>query len=318
LTLVNCVKTLPAIKTLGAIAILLCAAMSGMAQRGYKMEFGGTIGMSNYLGEIGGKGEEAKPFIYDMKMAKTRWNPGLFVKYQFHPMFAVRGSFNYLRIAGEDALSTNPGRQYRNLSFRNDIFEMAGTVHWLFYNPTRPTGIYRRSKVYLTAYVFAGIGGFMHNPKALYQDEWVDLRSLQTENTDYSKFVYCIPTGLGFYVTINQGRRAHRIGLEVNWRYTGSDHLDDISKDSWENPSTQSTLSAALANRNPELGSQQPDGFSGNYGWHDDGAGGNLNKAPRGDPNDKDSFITLNVTYGYTFKAKYNKSRNRRIRSVTF
>jgi Domain of unknown function (DUF6089) len=318
LNLVIIVQTKHTIKALGIIAVLMCSAISNFAQRGYKMEYGGTIGMSNYLGEIGGKAEEAKPFIYDMKMAKTRWNPGLFVKYQFHPMFAVRGAFNYLRIAGEDALSTNPGRQYRNLSFRNDIFELNGTVHWLFFNPTRPTGIYRRSSIYVTAYLFAGIGGFMHNPKALYQDEWIDLRSLKTENTAYGKYSFCVPTGFGFYVTINQRRRAHRIGLEVNWRYTGTDYLDDISKDSWENPSTQSNLSAALANRNPELGSQQPDGFSGNYGWHDDGTGANINKAPRGDPKDKDSFITLNVTYGYSFKAKYNRSRGRKIRSVTF
>lgn len=302
-----------------AFTLILICGNAGIAQRGYKLEFGGTLGLSNYLGEIGGKGEEAKPFIYDMKMAKTRWNPGLFAKYQFHPSFAVRGAFNYLRIAGEDALSTNPGRQYRNLSFRNDIFELNGTIHYLFYNPTRPTGIYRRSSIYLTGYLFAGIGGFMHNPKAFYQDEWVDLRPVKTENVEYGKFTYCVPVGFGFYVTVNQRRRAHRFGIEVNWRYTGSDYLDDISKNSWENPATQSNLAASLANRNPELGSAQPDGFAGNYGWHDaNGDGANDNLAPRGDPNDKDSYITLNFTYGYSFKARFNKSRGRKIRSVTF
>ena len=290
------------------------------AQRGYKMEFGGVLGISNYLGEIGGKDEAAKPFIMDMKMAKTRWNPGVFFKYQFHPMIAAKVSFNYLRIEGEDALSTNPGRTYRNLSFRNDIYELNTTFNWLFFNPSRPSGIYRRSSIYVTAYTFVGIGGFMHNPKAKYQGEWIDLRPLKTENVQYGKFSYCIPLGAGFYVTINQRRKAHRIGLEVCWRYTGTDYLDDISKDSWENPVTQSNLSSALANRNPELGSAQPDGFGANYGWHDDPAnpGTNLNKAPRGNPNNKDSYITLNVTYGYSFKAKYGKSRGRKIRSVSF
>jgi len=276
------------------------------------------LGMSNYLGEIGGKSEEAKPFIYDMKMAKTRWNPGVFVKYQFHPSLAVRAAFNYLRIAGEDALSTNPGRQYRNLSFRNDIYELNSTFHWFFYNPTRPSGIYNRSKIYLSAHIFVGVGAFMHNPKTLYQDEWVSLRPIKTENVNYSKFAIAIPMGTGFYVTINQRRRSHRIGLEVNWRYTNTDYLDDISKSSWENPASQSNIAAALANRNPELGSQQPDGWAGNYGWQDDGAGGNKNLAPRGDPKDKDSYITLNVTYGYSFKAKPGRGRGRKIRSITF
>ncbi len=302
------------------IAIFCASAclFSLKAQRGYKMEYGAVLGVSNYLGEIGGRDQEARPFIYDMKMAKTRWNPGVFVKYQFHPMFAFKTSFNYLRIAGEDALSTNEARKYRNLSFRNDIYELNGTVNWLFLNPNRPTGIYRRSSIYITAYLFAGIGGFMHNPKAEYQGEWVDLRPLKTENTTYSKFSFCVPVGTGFYVTINQRRRSHRIGLEVNWRYTGTDHLDDVSKGSWENPATQSNLSAALANRNPELGSAQPDGFNQNYGWWDDGQGGNLNQAPRGNPDNKDSYLTLNVTYGYSIKSKYHRSRGKKIRSVTF
>ncbi|HQQ93943.1 MAG TPA: DUF6089 family protein [Bacteroidia bacterium] len=299
---------------------LLLLGMRGMllAQKGYKLEFGGVLGISNYLGEIGGKDEAARPFIFDMKMAKTRWNPGVFVKYQFHPMLAIKGSFNYLRIEGEDALCTNPGRHYRNLSFRNDIYELNTTLNWLFFNPSRPSGIYRRSSIYLTAYLFAGVGGFMHNPKAKYQGEWIDLRPLKTENTQYGKFSFCIPVGTGFYITINQRRRSHRIGLEVNWRYTGTDYLDDISKGSWENPNSQSNLSAALANRNPELGSAQPDSFEKNYGWWDDGSGNNINKSPRGDPKNKDSYITLNVTYGYSFKAKFNRSKGRKIRSVTF
>ncbi len=308
----------PSVKLTCLLAVLLFFSFRSLAQRGYKFEFGGSLGAANYLGEIGGKDLEGRSFIYDMRLTKTRWNPGLFVKYQFHPMFAVRGCFNYVRIVGEDAISTNPGRFYRNLSFKNDIFELNTNIQWLFYNPTRPTGIYRRSSIYFTAYMFVGIGGFMHTPKAFYQEEWIDLRSLKTENTAYGKFSYCVPAGLGFYVTINQRRRAHRIGLEVNWRYTGTDYLDDISKDSWENPSTQSNLSAALANRNPEVLSQ-PDGMQGNYGWHDkNGDGANDNMAPRGDPNDKDSYITLNVTYGYSFKAKYKRSRGRKIRSVTF
>jgi len=288
------------------------------AQRGYKIEYGGVLGVSNYLGEIGGKELDARHDARDLKMAQTRWNPGIYFKYQFAQSFAVKTAFNYLRIAGKDELTANEGRRYRNLSFRNDIYELNATLNWLFYNPTRPSGLYGRSSVYFAAYLFGGIGGFMHNPKANYRDEWIDLRPLQTENEKYGKFSFCVPVGTGFFVTINQRRRAHRIGLEMSWRFTGTDYLDDISKDSWENPLTQSELSAALANRNPELGNNQPDGMSGNYGWHDDGAGGNKNKAPRGSPDYNDSFLTITVTYGYTFKSKYHKSRNKKIRSVTF
>src|SRR5687768_18195436 len=56
----------------------------------------------------------------------------------------------------------------------------------------------------------------------------------------------------------NKRRRAHRIGLEINWRYTNTDYLDDVST-VYKNPAElPSTTSAALSNRNPEL-TKQPE-----------------------------------------------------------
>jgi hypothetical protein len=72
-----------------------------------------------------------------------------------------------------------------------------------------------------------------------------------------------------------------------------------------------------LSNRNPEL-AKQPEGFSQNYGWIDDGNGGNLNQAPRGNPNNKDSYISVNISYGIAIKSIFMKSRGRRIRTVSF
>lgn len=285
------------------------------------MEFGIGTGVSNYLGDIGGKGEEGKPFIRDMKLAKTRWNETAFIKYRFDPMFAVRLAFNYMRIEGADNLSTNPGRQGRNLSFRNDIYDLETTIHWLVYNSNKPIGVYSRSNVYLTAYLFAGIGGFYHNPKASYQGSWVALQPLKTEAVAYSKWGYCLPFGAGFYMTINKRKRSHRIGLELNWRYTNTDYLDDIST-VYVNPSQlSSATSIALSNRNPEL-ENQPAGFDKNFGWQGTDANGEaINKAPRGNANNKDSYISVNVTYAIALKKSrksFRKSKGRKIRSVSF
>ena len=303
-----------------AYTFLLALTMIGLlskAQKGYKFEYGVISGISNYLGEIGGR-DKAKPFILDLKLAKTRWNEGAYIRYRFHPSLAARVSAHYLRISGEDRLSTNLGRKYRNLSFRNDIYDIEAVMDWIFFSSSKPTGIYKKaSSTYLTCYLFAGIGGFYHNPKTTYQGSVYSLQTVKTEGVSYSRFGYCIPFGAGFYIAISKRRfKSHRIGMEINWRYTNTDYLDDVST-TWKSPAELSNTAFQLANRNDELTSQ-PDGMAGNYGWIDDGNGGNKNLAPRGNPNNKDSYISLNISYGIAIKSRYTKSRGRKIRSVTF
>lgn len=300
-------------------AVLLFSAPLLKAQRGYRMEFGVMTGVSNYLGEIGGREKKGRPFIMDMKLAKTRWNETIYMRYRFHQMLALKLSLNYLRIAGDDKLSVNPGRRYRNLSFRNDIYDFESTLNWLFYDSKQPIGVYSRTSVYFTAYLFAGAGVFHHNPKTYYQGSWIALQPYKTEGVAYSKWGFCAPVGLGFYVTLNKRRRAHRIGFEINWRYTNTDYLDDIST-TYKSPSElPSATSVALSNRNPEL-TKQPDGFSKNYGWQGTEADGvtPLNKAPRGNPNNKDSYISINISYGLAIKSRFTRSKGKRIRTVSF
>ncbi len=288
------------------------------SQKGYKLEYGIMTGVSNYLGELGGREKAARTFLWDTKLAKTRWTETIYFRYKFHPMFALKVAANYLRISGDDKLTTNPGRRYRNLSFRNDIFDVETTLNWIIYNSTKPTGIYSRANVYFTAYLFLGFGGFRHNPKTLYQGSWVALQPIKTEGVTYSKFGYCLPMGWGFYVTINKRRRAHRIGLEFNWRYTNTDYLDDVSTVYKSPADLPSATAVALSNRNVEL-TKQPEGQAGNYGWQGlDKNGELINKAPRGNPKDKDSYYTVNISYGIAMKSRYSKSRGRKIRSVTF
>jgi hypothetical protein len=308
------------------VTAALLLLISARAQRGYRWEFGVATGASNYLGEIGGRDKAARPFISDMKLAKTRWNETVYARYRFDPLFAVKFAFNYLRIEADDKLTTNPGRRYRNLSFRNDIYDFETTIQWLFYSSNKPMGVYSRSNIFFTAYLFGGVGAFMHNPKTMYQGQWTSLQPVHTEGVEYSKFGYCLPFGAGFYVTVNKRKRSHRIGLEVNWRYTNTDYLDDISgagpNKGWLSKETAPSSKAyELNNRNPEL-EKQPDGMSANYGWQGTDANGDpQNKAPRGDPSDKDSYISVNISYGVALKksrGRFTKSKGRRIRTVSF
>lgn len=296
-------------------------SLASFGQRGYNFEYGFGTGVSNYLGEIGGRDKDARPLFLDAKIQKSRWNEQLFVRYKFDPLFSVRVSFNYLRITGDDALTVSPGRKYRNLSFRNDIYDLESSINYLFYSSNKPMGVYSRSKLFFTAYLTAGIGVFHHNPKTLYQGTWVALQPLQTEGVFYSKWGYCVPLGVGGYVTITKRRKSHRIGFEVNWRYTNTDYLDDVST-TYKNPAElSSSLSAQLSNRNPEV-DRQPDGFNRNYGWWGTDKDGNpVNKATRGDSSDKDSFFTVNFYYAVAIKqwhSRPGKGKGRKVRTVTF
>lgn len=303
--------------TLVTVLMLFLSLFAG-AQKGYKMEFGGMLGFSNYLGEIGGREKEGRPFIMDMKLAKTRWAATAYMRYRVAQKIALRTSFTYMRISGEDAATLNDARQYRNLSFRNDVYDAELTLDWLFYDSKKPIGIYNRTSLYFTSYLFLGVGGFYHNPKTEYQGSYVALQPIKTEGVTYSKFGFCVPMGGGFYFTLNKRRRSHRIGLEINWRFTNTDYLDDISTVYKDPAELSSATAVALSNRNPEL-TKQPEGFSGNYGWQGVDADGNpVNQAPRGNADNKDSYLSLNISYGIAIKSNYRKSKGRRIRSVSF
>src|SRR4051812_7187774 len=80
-------------------------------------DYGVSVGASNYLGDIGGKDGTRKDFIADVKLAKTRWNIGGFARWKWRPKLSLKASFDYIRIEGDDKLSTNPGRHFRNWNF---------------------------------------------------------------------------------------------------------------------------------------------------------------------------------------------------------
>ena len=109
-------------KKLLIIAILIITTASASFGQ-YNVDYGISGGVSNYLGEIGGNKDTRKDFISDMKLNFTRWTFGGFFRYRFASKLAVKTSLNYIRLTGDDAKTSNPGRRARNLNFKNDIYE---------------------------------------------------------------------------------------------------------------------------------------------------------------------------------------------------
>lgn len=283
--------------------LLLIISPAAFAQ--YKLEFGGGAGAANYLGEIGGLEKTRRDFIADLKFSQTRQNAEIFCRYRLHPDFSLKSSLAYLRIQGHDNLSTNPGRRGRNLHFRNDIFELAVTVQYFFYEMNDVGGSYRYRNDF-RMYIGAGVGGFYHNPKAQYLNKWVALQPLSTEGQGiipgtkkYSKFQVGIPMAFGMYYTYS---KKHRFGFEINHRLTFTDYLDDISTVYADPNILPNQMSIDLANQTLQAYNQEPTLPHPN------------NYAPgskRGDPTHNDTYFTVNFTYGYVIKgkSKYGKKR---------
>ena len=267
---------------------LLATANFTNAQR-YNLGFGIRAGASNFLGDIG-SGDLARGFVYNMELRDTRWAGGLFSRYRFHPIFAVQGSFDYCRIQGMDSNSDNRARRGRNLEFFNDVFHLNGKFEvYPQILSVSDVGYRGRYRTDYQTYFFAGLGGIFHNPKTNYNGQKVKLRPLMTEGVNYSRIVLTVPFGGGFFFT---HKKIHRFGFEYAWNWTFTDYLDDISTQ-YADPASMSSdpLAAEVANRWIGVGD-----VPGEIQY---GPG-----SPRGDPTDRDNFMTVTISYSYLIRTR--------------
>lgn len=270
----------------------LLFAATALAQ--YRWDYGFGLGAANYLGDIGGKEKTRRDFVADMKLAKTRWSASGFARFKLDHRLSVKGQLNYCRIAGDDKLSSNPGRHARNLSFWNDIFEINVTPQVKIYE-NNDLGSSYRFRLGFKLYAFAGVGFYHHNPKTRYNDEVYKLRPMSTEGVKYSLWQFNVPVGTGFYFTI---RKKHRIGFEYSWRLCFTDYLDDISTVYAEG---LNGTAAALANRTGELGSEIDPVLAAFF------RPGNK----RGDPSHKDTYMDVQISYSYVVRGRSSFYRSR-------
>lgn len=275
-------------KKLILLLVLALSTQFAEAQR-YNLGFGWRMGVSNFLGDIGG-GDLSRNFVYNMELKDTRFATGPFVTYRFHPLFAIQGGITYARLRGEDNESENYARRGRNLSFFNDIFEFSGKLE--FYPQVlslSDVGYRGRYRVDYQTYFFFGAGAVLHSPKTKYNGDNYKLRKLMTEGEKYSPIAFVMPYGGGFFFTF---RRQHRVGFEFSWSWTFTDYIDDIH-DVYVDPSAMSSdaMAPILANRyidQPNV----PDGIYYQPGQK------------RGDPLDRDNYMFVSVSYQFLIRTR--------------
>lgn len=223
---------------------------------------GGGINSMHYVGDI-----TPSPSLLSTDLAATRVNFSGFVMHKFTPSISGRAALSLGRITGDDSKSADPtkkedaGRYIRNTHFRNDIIELTVSGVYDFIKSTQP--FFKRPTI--APYASLGIGVIYHNPKARTPvpsgseegtkgAEWVALQPLGTEGQGregykkpYARIQPVIPISVGFRYKLSQ---RIDLGVEVGYRFTFTDYLDDVSG-TYADPSVfePGSLAAQMSNR---------------------------------------------------------------------
>ena len=307
------------IKKAGIIILLflLILPVISTAQRWKRMRYEVVygVGASNFLGELGGADRIGTNYFRDLEMAMTRPVVSLGLRYRIVKWLALKGSLTYARINGDDRLTQEVSRNYRNLSFRSPIVEFEVRLEPAIIKEQagrryRLRGVKGKRWLMINTYPIIGIAAFYFNPKAKYQGKWYSLQPLITEGQGifptrkkYSRFGVSIPVGIGFKYGLN---RRYSIGLEYGLRKTFTDYLDDVST-TYVHPDF---IRAEVGGKEGELAAILADRSDGSQ------PGKTAAGQQRGDPSDKDAymFAIVSLNYKFNWKRRRRKERKRKER----
>ena len=231
---------------------------------GQKTEFGIGTYTALYRGDLmQDYGSAASFSSYSSYLVKNLGYGGsINLKNNFDNQKSIRFGLTYGQLSGADSRSMSgkngDSRRNRNLSFFTDILEFSAMFDYNF----RPFGI-DKYEYRFTPYVVGGLGLFHFNPKTEYKGTVYELQPLSTEGQNLIKYpnknsyaltTLAIPMGAGLRFALTDHLR---LDFEVNYRFTTTDYLDDVSGTYADNPTIKSNygeISAALADRRIEKG----------------------------------------------------------------
>ena len=178
-----------------------------------RMSFTTFAGVANYQGEL-----QDKKFTFQQSHPTL----GIGLAYEITSHWSATASLKFGKIEGNDATSIQLAR---NLNFTSPVSEFQlGLEYDLF-------DLEERS---VTPFIFGGIAVFHFNPSTIDSSgNKVALQPLGTEGQGfylgrkkYALTQISIPMGGGFKFALNDNVR---LGIEVGFRKTFTDYLDDVS-----------------------------------------------------------------------------------------
>jgi len=214
-------------------------------------EYGISAGVAHYFGDLNNRAAFNRP-----KIAL-----GAFYRKQFNNYAGLRLSAHFAQLGYSDQYSENAYQRSRNLSFNTNIFEVAlsGDFNFFEFKPTDPNHSF-------TPYATIGIGVFSYDPYAYLAGQKYFLRPLNTEGEtfykgrkEYGTMAVCIPVGMGVKYAVSE---KINLSFEIAYRFTTTDYIDDVSTTYvGADKFPVSSVAAQLQDRSYELGT--PIGIEG-------------------------------------------------------
>ncbi|MES1214453.1 MAG: DUF6089 family protein [Bacteroidota bacterium] len=236
--------------------------------------FSVRAGASSYNGDL-----KKKSFSF----SQASFIGSIGAKYDLTEHLTARTYFSLTSLNGDDKKG-NAFMQTRNLNFKTKLLEWELGAQYNFLN---------MNDSWWTPYVYAGIGVFHYNPYT--KDEngsKTFLKPLSTEGEGivagvkkYSLTQFSIPFGFGAERSLNEDMK---VGLELGYRKLFTDYLDDVSNVYAD----QATLLAAKGQKAVDLAYRGDEVGAGPY------PAANIT---RGNPNSKDGYFYIAVTYTLRF-----------------
>lgn len=266
-------------------------------------EAGLSGGIMNAMTDLGGKKGIGKNFIKDLRWKTARLCYGAYIMASYKNAISGRIEGTFGSVVGYDSIlknvaSSTNGRYERNLSFRSKIAEVSlgVEIHPLFFRT------YDDEFPRLSPYAYVGAGYFSFDPEAKLNGQWYPLAPLRLEGQGFAEYPDRKPYdlkqlnlqgGLGLRYEITPSLNAR---LELIHRKLFTDYLDDASTDyidaslfaNYLTP-VQASLAQQLYFRRHELNASDVAPMTGEQ---------------RGDPEDKDSYFTIQAKIGLSFGRK--------------
>jgi opacity protein-like surface antigen len=254
--------------------LLLIVCALPLVATAQNFHFSARLGAAGYKGEL-----KAKP----ISLSQMGLMGSLGARYDLSERLSARTYFTYTTLRGDDKKGTS-AMQQRNLNFKSRLLDWELTGQY---------NIFNLNDRWWTPYVFAGIGIYKYKPFTIDSaDNKIFLKPLSTEGQgfrdgvdEYKLTQFSIPFGFGAEYTLNEDMR---VGLELGYRKTFTDYLDDVS--------TTYVDQAALLNARGQT--------AVDYAWRGDESHGGPYPAQgvqRGNPNNKDGYYYIALTYTMRF-----------------
>lgn len=274
-------------RKLFTLVFILLFSLQSKAQY---FEAGLTAGATNYIGDLQADKPDTRSF------GKSG---GAFVRWNYSPIFAVKGSALYASFTAADKYASG-SRRSRNLESITTIYEVAAT------GEVNLTKFDVLDGHIASPYLFAGVAGFYFNPQVKASNGVLtDLQTLGTEGQfleggkPYSRFALAIPAGIGFKMAAT---KRINLGFELGFRYTFTDYLDDVSDNypNLEELAKQNEIAAELSYRMPAYFGQKLENPQG---------------LPRGNKIKHDFYYYGGVTISYNLGSKEKMEFNKEYRA---